>query len=73
MKAEAASFTKTPDLLGSERTQLDIHRKREDGWIYMKSVAVRRSRRVAARNLLTAGDDGRMIKAASVSMGTTEG
>jgi hypothetical protein len=73
VKAEAASFTKTPDLLGSERTQLDIHRKREDGRIYMESVAVRRSRRVAARNLLTAGDGGRMIKAAPVSMGTTEG
>ena len=72
LKAEAASFTKTPDLLGSEHTQLDIHRKKEDEWIYMKSITVHRSRHVTARNLLTAGDDGHMIKVASVSMSTTK-
>ena len=71
VKAEAASFTKTPDVLGSEHTQLDIHRKGEDGQIYMESVTVRRSRRVAARNLLTAAGGVRMIRAASASSMTT--
>ena len=36
----------------------------------MKSVTVRRSRRVAARNLLTAGDSVRMIEAAPASITT---